>query len=115
MIGRGAQGRPWFLRQVAHFLETGEKISAPSWEEQGAIVDAHYRDMLDLYGNDLGLRVARKHLVWYLQEASRTLPEEAMAVKNEVVRLRDASAVLAAVAKFYDNAAAADPITREAA
>jgi nifR3 family TIM-barrel protein len=116
MIGRGAQGRPWFLAQVAHYLETGEKIAAPSWEEQGRIVDAHYRDMLDHYGVELGLRTARKHLVWYLEEASRALPEEAMAVKNEVVRQHDPEVVLAAVARFYARAAASSIVeTSEAA
>jgi nifR3 family TIM-barrel protein len=117
MIGRGAQGRPWFLRQVAHYLETGVKMAPPSWEEQGRIVDAHYRDMLDHYGVELGLRSARKHLVWYLEEASRLLPEQAIAVKNEVVRMREPEAVLAAIAEFYAMAAAAGPAveTSEAA
>ncbi|MFA7639969.1 MAG: tRNA dihydrouridine synthase DusB, partial [Parvibaculum sp.] len=71
MVGRGAQGRPWFLAQVAHFLKTGNKLPAPSWSEQGTIVAEHYRDMIDHYGEGLGIRVARKHLVWYLEEASR--------------------------------------------
>lgn len=107
MIGRGAQGRPWFLSQVAHFLETGEQFAPPSWAEQGRIVAAHYRDMLGHYGNELGMRMARKHLVWYLEEASRFFPDDAMAVKNQVVRMREPLAVLAAVDHFYECAALA--------
>ncbi|MCE9649212.1 MAG: tRNA dihydrouridine synthase DusB [Parvibaculum sp.] len=114
MIGRGAQGRPWFLAQVAHYLKTGEHLPAPSWAEQGRIVAAHYRDMLAHYGQELGLRTARKHLVWYLEEASRALPDEAMAVRNEVVRMREPLAVLAAVSAFYERAARA-AVTSEAA
>ncbi|MES1991081.1 MAG: tRNA dihydrouridine synthase DusB [Pseudomonadota bacterium] len=110
MIGRGAQGRPWFLRQVAHYLETGEKIPTPSWEEQGRIVDAHYRDMLALYGNELGMRTARKHLVWYLEEASARFPDDAMRVRNDVVRMREPLAVLAAIGHFYERAAAATSV-----
>lgn len=107
MIGRGAQGRPWFLAQVAHFLETGDELAPPSWAEQGRIVAAHYRDMLSHYGHELGLRMARKHLVWYLEEASRVFPDDAMAVKNEVVRMREPLAVLAALDHFYERATAA--------
>lgn len=118
MIGRGAQGRPWFLRQVAHYLETGKEIPAPTWEEQGRIVAAHYRDMLSLYGNELGMRTARKHLVWYLEEASRVFPDDAMSVRNEVVRLREPHAVLAAIDHFYARAAQGAliaPLSSEAA
>ncbi len=120
MIGRGAQGRPWFLAQVAHFLRTGEKLPAPSWKRQGEIVTAHYRDMLELYGEGLGVRVARKHLVWYLEEASRRFPEQAMETKRAVVRMSEPGEVLAAIAAFYqradDEAEPADSTTdREAA
>ncbi len=115
MIGRGAQGRPWFLAQVAHYLATGEKLAAPSWAEQGRIVEAHYRDMLAHYGEGLGLRVARKHLVWYLEEASRALPEEAMATKTEIVRMHEPEAVLDRMARFYEAAAEKFVSEREAA
>lgn len=116
MIGRGAQGRPWFLAQVAHYLETGEHLAEPSWAAQGRIVERHYRDMLDHYGTALGLRVARKHLVWYLEEASRAFPEEAMATRGAVVRMSDPEDVLAAVSRFYALAAERAPAnSREAA
>ncbi|HCX69195.1 MAG TPA: tRNA dihydrouridine synthase DusB, partial [Rhodobiaceae bacterium] len=109
MIGRGAQGRPWFLAQVAHFLATGEKLAAPSWKAQGEIAASHYRDMIEHYGEPLGVRVARKHLVWYLEEASRRFPEEAMATKRAVVRMSDPQDVLAAIGSFYEQAGEADP------
>ena len=65
MIGRGSYGRPWFLGQVCHYLKTGEKIPAPSLDIQRDIVLQHYEDMLELYGIENGLRVARKHIGWY--------------------------------------------------
>ncbi len=105
MIGRGAQGRPWFLGQAVHYLETGERLAPPSWDEQGRIVAAHYRDMIEHYGDGLGLRTARKHLVWYLEEAARLRPEEARAVKAAVVRMSDPRDVLAALDGFYGRAA----------
>ncbi|MEQ9529759.1 MAG: tRNA dihydrouridine synthase DusB [Parvibaculaceae bacterium] len=109
MVGRGAQGRPWFLAQVAHYLATGEKLAAPSWTDQGKIAAAHYRDMIDHYGEALGVRVARKHLVWYLEEASRRFPEEAMTTKRAVVRMSDPKEVLAAITAFYAQAGEAEP------
>jgi len=65
MIGRGSYGRPWFLGQVCHYLKTGEKIAPPSLETQRNIVLQHYEDMLELYGVENGVRVARKHIGWY--------------------------------------------------
>ncbi|MBX3492884.1 MAG: tRNA dihydrouridine synthase DusB [Parvibaculum sp.] len=117
MIGRGAQGRPWFPAQVAHYLKTGNKLAAPSWEAQREIVTGHYRDMLDHYGAALGLRVARKHIVWYLEDASRCFPEEALAAKRAVVRMNDPDDVLAALDAFYGEAARREPLraSREAA
>ena len=76
--------------------------------------------MLELYGEGLGVRVARKHLVWYLEEASRRFPEQAMETKRAVVRMSEPGEVLAAIAAFYqradDEAEPADSTTdREAA
>ena len=65
MVGRGAYGRPWFLRQVIHYLRTGEKLPDPPLAEQYAIVRAHYDEMLSHYGIETGVRMARKHLGWY--------------------------------------------------
>src|SRR5690606_532765 len=46
MIGRGCYGRPWFLKQVEHYLATGEKLREPSLEEQKDIILKHIQDML---------------------------------------------------------------------
>lgn len=72
MVGRGAQGRPWFLGEVAHFLETGSRKESPDLATQHAIAREHYDGLLSLYGRDTGVRHARKHLGWYLDEACRT-------------------------------------------
>lgn len=72
MIGRGAQGRPWFPGQVAHFLATGERRAAPNLAEQHALAREHYDGLLTIYGRETGLRHARKHLGWYLDEAARS-------------------------------------------
>ena len=65
MIGRGAQGQPWFPGQVAHYLKTGEVLPAPPLAEQLELVLTHYRDILAHHGIHRGVRHARKHLGWY--------------------------------------------------
>ncbi len=67
MVGRGAQGAPWRLAQISHELWG---TPAPVIPQGGALADAveaHYHDILSLYGEELGLRVARKHLGWYAE------------------------------------------------
>ena len=60
MIGRGAYGRPWFVRQVIHFLKTGQRLSEPALAQQVETVLGHYEDMLAHYGVAVGSRIARK-------------------------------------------------------
>lgn len=66
-IGRGAQGQPWIFQQIAHYLDSGELLAAPSLEEQADIVLKHLQALYAFYGEGKGLRIARKHLGWYSQ------------------------------------------------
>ena len=65
MIGRGAYGKPWLLGQFMHWFKTGERLPDPDITTQYAVLDEHYRDMMKLYGEDVGVKVARKHVGWY--------------------------------------------------
>ena len=65
MIGRGAYGRPWLLGQAMHWLRTGERMPDPSVDEQFGVVIEQYRAMLDHYGPENGVNIARKHVGWY--------------------------------------------------
>src|SRR5699024_3950763 len=71
MIGRAAQGNPWIFRDTAHFLTHGELPQAPSVTEVKQHVTAHLHALHKLYGEDAGVRIARKHMGWYTQ----ALPE----------------------------------------
>ncbi len=68
MIGRGAQGNPWIFKQILHYLETGEKLSAPPMTEQYDILHEHVANVHEFYGDVTGVRIARKHVGWYLAE-----------------------------------------------
>ncbi|MDP8993621.1 MAG: tRNA dihydrouridine synthase DusB [Pseudomonadota bacterium] len=65
MIGRGAYGRPWLLGQVVHWLKTGVRLADPSIDEQFALLVEQYEAMLEHYGPEVGVNVARKHVGWY--------------------------------------------------
>ncbi|WP_095589748.1 tRNA dihydrouridine synthase DusB [Actibacterium ureilyticum] len=69
MVGRGAQGRPWALAQIAAELAGDPIPAAPVGEALIDVISTHYEAMLTFYGPQLGLRVARKHLGWYLEDA----------------------------------------------
>ena len=70
MIGRGAQGRPWVLAQIAADLSGTKAPETPTVAEFIDLVSKHYEAILSFYGIDLGGRVARKHLGWYMDQAA---------------------------------------------
>lgn len=69
MVGRGAQGAPWRLAQIAHSLYGTPAPQIPQGPALADLVADHYESMLAFYGPGLGLRCARKHLGWYLDTA----------------------------------------------
>jgi tRNA-dihydrouridine synthase B len=97
MIGRGAYGRPWFVRQVIEFLKTGRRMPEPALEQQMATMLEHFDDMLVHYGTETGVRMARKHVAWY----SKGLPGSAE-FRAEVNQLADAERVRTLIRRFYE-------------
>lgn len=69
MVGRGAQGAPWRLAEIAHTLYGTPAPQVPQGAALADLVAGHYEEMLSFYGTELGVKVARKHLGWYLEEA----------------------------------------------
>jgi tRNA-dihydrouridine synthase B len=96
MIGRGAYGKPWLLRQVMHWFTTGTELAEPTIEEQYHLIVEHYHAMLDHYGALTGVNMARKHIGWY----TKGLPGSAE-FRNRVNFEADATTVLAMLREFY--------------
>lgn len=67
MIGRAAQGRPWIFRETAHYLQTGKFLPKPEMVEVEGILMEHLVNLHQFYGEIMGVRIARKHVTWYLQ------------------------------------------------
>ena len=91
MVGRGAQGRPWLLGQIAAELGGAAPPMAPAGAALADLVREHYAAMLGFYGRDLGLRVARKHLGWYLGDRFGGL-------RARILTMTDPDAVMRALA-----------------
>lgn len=66
LIGRAAQGRPWIFREIDHYLATGATLPGPALDECEAVLLEHLDALHDFYGDDMGVRIARKHVGWYL-------------------------------------------------
>jgi tRNA-dihydrouridine synthase B len=97
MVGRGAYGRPWFLRQVMEYLRDGRKLPSPEIQDQMNTVLEHYQAMLSHYGTDTGLKIARKHLGWY----SKGLPGSAD-FRTRIMQITDPKVVMETVRGFYE-------------
>jgi tRNA-dihydrouridine synthase B len=106
MVGRGAQGRPWFPGQLAHYLKTGQRQAPPVLAEQLALVSALYEDILEHYGLAVGLRHARKHLGWALDTAATIAGAPAHLLKmyrGSVLTATDPAIVLRRLTEAFDD------------
>ena len=65
MIGRAAQGRPWIFREIEYFLKTGVHLPPPRVQEIHHVLMQHLADLYAFYGEETGVKVARKHIGWY--------------------------------------------------
>jgi len=105
MVGRGAQGRPWFPGQLARYLATGKRETAPALGEQRELISALYGEILAHYGVDVGLRHARKHLGWALDTAAASADAPVHLLKahrSHVLTATDPATVLRRLVEAFD-------------
>lgn len=98
MIGRAAQGNPWIFREISYFLETGNPLPAPTSKELKAVITEHLQRLHDFYGDYLGVRIARKHLGWYVHR----LPMGAQ-FKSLFNQLETATEQLASAQEYFEQ------------
>ena len=110
MIGRAAQGRPWLFREIEHYLRTGAILPAPTFAEIHAILRAHLADLYAFYGEDTGVKIARKHISWYTKGIVG-----AARFRHAMNQLEDIDAQLAATDAFFldTDHSANDPVPYE--
>ena len=98
MIGRGAQGRPWIVGQIAAGLAGQAAPETPSGDDLAAVVVEHYEGVLSEYGVDVGVRAARKHLDWYMEAARLPVPKP---LRRRVVESPDPAEVARLLAGIF--------------
>jgi len=96
MVGRAAQGRPWIFREIEHFLATGTELPAPESAEVCHIMLGHLDNLYGFYGEAQGVRVARKHIGWYLKTLSG-----AAAFRDRVLRVESAREQQQLIRSFF--------------
>ncbi len=97
MIGRAAQGRPWIFREISHFLATGQTLPHPGPVEIREILLRHLDQLHSFYGEEAGVRIARKHLGWYAKDR----PENA-AFRDVVNRAQSASEQRRLASEYFE-------------
>jgi tRNA-dihydrouridine synthase B len=98
LIGRAAQGRPWIFDEVNFFLERGESRASLALENVRDIMRAHLEDLYAFYGDETGVRVARKHLSWYFRQH----PGQD-ALRNRLVLIETPKEQLSTLLEHYDT------------
>jgi len=96
LIGRAAQGRPWIFREIDHYLATGQLLAPPALEEIESVLLEHLAALHVFYGDVMGVRIARKHVGWYLA----TLPG-ARDYRSRFNGLEDREAQCASIRRFF--------------
>ncbi|MCC2617071.1 tRNA dihydrouridine synthase DusB [Aestuariibacter halophilus] len=100
MIGRGAQGNPWIFREIQHYLQTGELLPAPALAEVRAVMLEHVKGVHGFYGIPMGVRIARKHVGWYIAEHDKE-----RTFRATFNAIDDANEQLDALNRYFDKMA----------
>jgi len=98
MIGRAAQGNPWIFKQIKHYLTENTILPGPDKSEICEVLTEHLLNLYDFYGELSGVRIARKHIGWYIQNR-----QGAISFKKHVNQVDDADTQLKMVARFFNS------------
>jgi len=98
MIGRAAQGNPWIFKQIKHYLAENTHISPPENEEICQVLSDHLLNLYAFYGELAGVRIARKHIGWYIKNR-----QGAEVFRTQVNRVEDAEMQLELVTEFFNS------------
>jgi tRNA-dihydrouridine synthase B len=107
MIGRAAQGNPWIFNQIKHYLTENTLLSPPNNKEVCQLLTTHLLHLYDFYGERAGVRIARKHIGWYLKNQSATAGDDinrqhSESFRRHVNQIDEASTQLELVSEFFN-------------
>jgi tRNA-dihydrouridine synthase B len=96
MIGRAAQGNPWIFSQIKRYLTDNTLISPPGNKEICQILTDHIMNLHLFYGEESGVRIARKHIGWYIKNN-----QGADQFRKQINQIDDAGTQLELITKFF--------------
>ena len=102
LVGRAAQGRPWIFREIAHYLATGNLLAPPPLAEVRDILLGHLHALHEFYGEQQGVRIARKHLGWYAKDRPEHSEEQRAAFRAVVNRAETADEQMRLTRDYFD-------------
>lgn len=100
MIGRAAQGNPWIFKEINHYLKYGKILETPRPNEIKKVLLIHMADLYQLYGKNVGVRICRKHVGWYLQNANT---RDNQVFRKYFNRLLEPNTQLEAINMYFDQ------------
>ena len=102
MIGRAAHGNPWIFNRIKQFLADNTLLTAPDNHEVCKIVTSHLNDIYQFYGEPSGVRIARKHIGWYINNQAG-----ANSFRTRINKIENAGRQLEMVTEFFKSTLAA--------
>jgi tRNA-dihydrouridine synthase B len=112
LIGRAAQGKPWIFREIAHYLATGEHLPPPSLAQVRDVLLGHLHDLHAFYGEEAGVRIARKHLGWYAKDRPEHSQEQRTAFRAVVNAATGAAQQVQLTRDYFDALVAGEDPAR---
>ena len=98
MVGRAAQGNPWIFREIRHYFDTGKHLAPPGPEEVLEVMERHLAVLHRSYGEKTGVRVARRHIGWYLGGRP-----DAAEVRRRLMRAQSAEEQLSLLRAYFSR------------
>jgi tRNA-dihydrouridine synthase B len=98
MIGRGAYGKPWLINQAAEYIKGNSIPESPTGHEQLKILLEHYDDIIDFYGKQTGVSIARKHTSWYTSSMKNSKE-----FRNKYNNIKNHNEARASIVEFYET------------
>lgn len=103
MIGRGAQGQPWIFREINHYLKTQELLAPPGQQERLQLIENHLNNLYEFYGENRGVRIARKHIGWYSQKWSAMSDKQKSSFRKHINCIKNAPQQRNEVIAFFSQ------------
>lgn len=110
MIGRAAQGRPWIFREINHYLKHGELMAPPGQQEMSQIMQQHLTNLYAFYGEQRGVRIARKHIGWYCKSHHSDDENDLRDFRQHINRIDNAEQQLQQLISFFSTTTINRPV-----